>query len=165
MVRRLAEQPPVVPDGDGQREDRTPVPAGAAPPLPAVKAGDQQESAATASGRLNWTSVSGAVFIPERTAAQAFPIYAHLPNHPKWSLWLMKVAEDDLAATSEWSIRALTFTFKWTAKITKKRPPSLISWESTSGIPNRGRATFTDVPGENPGCRVQLEVSFQAPSP
>ncbi|CAE8630674.1 unnamed protein product, partial [Polarella glacialis] len=112
----------------------------------------------------DWFSFGSSVEIVGASARQAYSVYAHLPNHPQWSSLLAKVQEGQSNSTSVWSLRALGLEFSWTALTTMQEPGKIIAWESTSGLPNKGQATFENLPGRDaPACTVKLMMRVQMP--
>jgi len=121
-------------------------------------------SASPAIDSNDWFPVISNVTITGISAAEAFAIYSHLPNHPQWSSLLEEVAVSSDPTVSRWSLRALGLGFSWDSRTTEETPPRLLAWESISGLPNRGLASFEDVPGTQAACRVTLEMNFQMPA-
>lgn len=110
-----------------------------------------------------WSSVSATVDIVGASREDAWAIYSNLSNHPKWSLWLTHVEDFPQTQTSEWTIRALGITFSWMADTMCREEGHCIAWESTTGTKNKGVASFADLPGGSPGCRVSLQISMPLP--
>lgn len=114
-----------------------------------------------------WLILGSEIDIAGVSAANAYAVYAHLPNHRQWSSLLTEVLSD--GSESEWSLDALGVHLAWRAKITEEVAPARIAWESVDGIRNRGWATFTDVAaadgGDGPACKVRLQLAFQTPWP
>lgn len=108
-------------------------------------------------------SFSSNVDIEGASAAEAFAVYAHLPNHPQWSSLLEEVRDRGLGR-SQWSLRVMGLRLSWTSRVVEELPHECIAWESTSGIRNRGMASFTDLPGRGRACRVRVQMRFQTPA-
>ena len=104
--------------------------------------------------------VSASINLPF-SADVAFSAFADLPRQPSWSSWLHSVTyiEDDENEGKEieytecgiplretkWVMKwKKAFRFSWKSKVTKLERPKEIQWESTSGLKNMGRITFTD---------------------
>lgn len=93
---------------------------------------------------------------------QVYALWANLENVPRWIPLVKRVrclpGNEEL---SHW-IFGLGFPLltEWTSHITQRIPSKLISWESVSGLPNRGTAEF--FPSER-GCRLRLTLAFDLP--
>jgi len=120
-------------------------------------------SASNVTDSSDWFPVISNVTIIGASAEEAFAIYSHLPNHPQWSSLLTEVAVSSDPTVSKWSLRALGLGFSWDSRITETIPPRLLAWESINGLPNRGLASFEDLPGPELACRTTLELDFQVP--
>jgi len=110
----------------------------------------------------DWTAVESSVDIEGATARDAWLVYSKLSNHPLWSKQLRVENLGD--GTSEWSGNLLgTLTYSWKARILDTGSADSVAWESVSGTKNKGHATFENLPGAAPACRVKLRISFPAP--
>ena len=71
----------------------------------------------------------------------------------------MKIV-DKVKRRSEWTLRAKGLTINWQAVNNIEDPPNHISWESTSGLSNRGEVRFTDLETHT---RMDLKISYYLP--
>jgi len=60
--------------------------------------------------------------------------------------------------TLEWRAKIAGNEQTWTAKITKQEPDEIISWESTSGVPNSGEVRFERLDAKS--TRVHLTMGW-----
>ena len=107
-------------------------------------------------------SVSASIVLPFQ-ADIAFSAFADLPRQPTWSNWLHSVDyiddndDNDKKQTNipeidgiplretKWVMRwKKAFRFSWNSRVTNIVRPSLIEWESTSGLQNMGKIEFTE---------------------
>lgn len=58
-----------------------------------------------------------------------------------------------------WQSEILGKAQEWNAEIVEQKPDERISWESTSGTPNRGTVTFTPLSPDR--TRVSLKIAFE----
>eukprot|EP00929_Paragymnodinium_shiwhaense_P109133 TRINITY_DN75490_c0_g1_i1.p1 TRINITY_DN75490_c0_g1~~TRINITY_DN75490_c0_g1_i1.p1 ORF type:complete len:389 (-),score=55.71 TRINITY_DN75490_c0_g1_i1:83-1249(-) len=122
--------------------------------LRAVEASDEDPT--------DWFTLESSVDILGATPLDAYHVYSHLPNHVLWSSWLSEVHTEN-AVNSQWSIKGWGFTLSWHSRIVADIPSERLEWKSTSGHPNRGRATFEELPSDLSGCRVRVQMSFRNP--
>ena len=111
---------------------------------------------------MRWLSNSVHIDIPHPITIQdTYALYSDLSQHPRWSPWLKEVKiVDKLKRSSEWTLRAKGVTISWQAVNNIENPPNHISWESTSGLSNRGEVRFTDFETH---IRMDLTISYNLP--
>jgi len=105
-------------------------------------------------------AVSASIILPFQ-ADIAFSAFADLPRQPTWSNWLHSVEytdeiDDDnkeevqeidgiALRETKWVMQwKKAFRFSWKSRVTNIMRPSLIEWESTSGLRNMGKIEFTE---------------------
>lgn len=114
-----------------------------------------------------WLMFGKEIDIAGVTAADAYAVYSHLPNHLQWSSLLTEVLPD--SGLSEWSLNAFGVRLAWRARVTEEVAPTRIAWESVDRLRHSGWATFADVPPADGGngtvCKVRLQLAFQTPWP
>jgi len=116
-------------------------------------------------------SVSASIVLPFQ-ADIAFSAFADLPRQPTWSNWLHSVDyidnndddNNDIKQTNipemdgipdttprkKWVMQwKKAFRFSWNSRVTNIVRPSLIEWESTSGLQNMGKIEFTERNGND----------------
>lgn len=104
----------------------------------------------------------------------AFNAFSNLPRQAEFSPWLRKVEyiKDIPAGTdrvhltgaageTRWSMSFSGISFSWNAVCTKLSRPSVIEWESVSGMKNFGRVDFIEKEDGNAECT--LTMTFVAP--
>ncbi|GAA5169072.1 MULTISPECIES: SRPBCC family protein [Halomonadaceae] len=57
-----------------------------------------------------------------------------------------------------WHIHVIGRDWQFDVKVTERRPPHTLAWESLAGVRNQGRYTLTPVAE---GTRVELSVSYE----
>lgn len=116
--------------------------------------------------------VSASIVLPFE-AETAFSAFTDLPRQPTWSTWLHSVTyiEDGLNQQTEcgiplketkWTMQwKKAFRFSWKSKMTALERPSLIKWESTSGLKNYGQIEFNSLSEQD--TEMKLTMKFIAP--
>jgi uncharacterized membrane protein len=104
-------------------------------------------------------AVSASIVLPFH-ADIAFSAFADLRRQPTWSSWLHSVEYLDEEDGNQEEVRVIdgvtlretkwvmqwkrAFRFSWKSRVTNIIRPSLIEWESTSGLRNMGKIQFTE---------------------
>eukprot|EP00554_Chaetoceros_debilis_P011587 CAMPEP_0194127698 /NCGR_PEP_ID=MMETSP0150-20130528/60662_1 /TAXON_ID=122233 /ORGANISM="Chaetoceros debilis, Strain MM31A-1" /LENGTH=263 /DNA_ID=CAMNT_0038821641 /DNA_START=415 /DNA_END=1207 /DNA_ORIENTATION=+ len=113
-------------------------------------------------------AVSASITLPF-SADVAFSAFADLPRQPTWSSWLHSVSyvkndneneidtEGNTSSNSveytecgipfqetKWVMKWKKLSFSWKSKVINLQRPNVIEWQSTSGLPNRGKIIFTE---------------------
>ena len=131
---------------------------------------EQQEEDYSLSNRE--LEVSASIVLPFE-ADTAFSAFTDLPRQPTWSTWLHSVTyiEDGLnqqtncgipLKETKWTMQwKKAFRFSWKSKMTALERPSLIKWESTSGLKNYGQIEFNSLSEQD--TEMKLTMKFIAP--
>lgn len=92
----------------------------------------------------------------------AFDMYSNLEKMPKWSPWLRSVQVDPKQPEiATWKLSARGLSVSWRSRNTRVQRPTIIAWESISGLPNRGSVRFQEK-GDN--CtQMELTVEYKVP--
>jgi uncharacterized membrane protein len=140
-------------------------------------------------------AVSASITLPF-SADVAFSAFADLPRQPTWSSWLHSVSyvendnennnandnDNEIDSRIEytecgiplqetkWIMKWKKLSFSWKSKVMNLQRPNVIEWQSTSGLPNRGKIVFTErVNGNDNEASVDtdtdmvLTMTFTAP--
>ena len=115
---------------------------------------------------------SAAILLPF-SADIAFNAFSDLRRQPSWCRYLHSVEYiglvdvDDKSSqvplrSSKWTVGVKGLRFSWTANDTKIKSPSVIEWESTSGLKNVGSVVFTPSPSSD-STHMKLSFTFVLP--
>ncbi|GFH50359.1 hypothetical protein CTEN210_06835 [Chaetoceros tenuissimus] len=136
----------------------------------AITINEEQEEDYSLSNRE--LEVSASIVLPFE-ADTAFSAFTDLQRQPTWSTWLHSVTyiEDGLNQKTEcgiplketkWTMQwKKAFRFSWKSKMTQLQRPSLIKWESTSGLKNYGQIEFNSLSEQD--TEMKLTMKFIAP--
>ena len=98
-------------------------------------------------------------------AADAFAVISDYPRWPEWSPWLEKVvlvdSPDGELASSTWFLNVKGIEVSWGSQVTEQVSPSLVRWESTSGVRNGGSVRL--LPTGDTSCRLSIQLRYQVP--
>jgi len=86
--------------------------------------------------------------------------FTDLPQQPRWSPWLNSVAYLEKGET-EWTLNVRGVEFRWKAISKLLQNPKGITWESTSGLKNRGLVEFIKV--SNDSCLMRVKMTLITP--
>mmetsp|Transcript_24709 Transcript_24709/g.40502 ORF Transcript_24709/g.40502 Transcript_24709/m.40502 type:complete len:418 (+) Transcript_24709:104-1357(+) len=113
----------------------------------------------TTSGRDITVSVSLPLPFSDGIAASRF---TDLPQMSRWSPWLNSVTYlDESPGLTEWNLNIRGVKFSWKAKSEVLANPKGITWESISGLKNRGVVEFE--PTSDDSCIMKLKMSIIMP--
>ncbi|KAL7550841.1 hypothetical protein ACHAWF_014040 [Thalassiosira exigua] len=88
--------------------------------------------------------------------------FTDLPQMSRWSPWLNSVAYlDESPGLTEWNLNIRGVKFSWKAKSKVLDNPKGITWESVSGLKNRGIVEFE--PTSDDSCTMKLKMSIIMP--
>eukprot|EP00640_Fibrocapsa_japonica_P006948 CAMPEP_0113945032 /NCGR_PEP_ID=MMETSP1339-20121228/38443_1 /TAXON_ID=94617 /ORGANISM="Fibrocapsa japonica" /LENGTH=157 /DNA_ID=CAMNT_0000950423 /DNA_START=163 /DNA_END=636 /DNA_ORIENTATION=- /assembly_acc=CAM_ASM_000762 len=112
---------------------------------------------------MKWCENSCSIQVPA-SALDSYNLYSQLEKHPTWSPWLDSVKMVD-SKESVWTLSSKGVTLSWRAVNTVEEPGKCIQWESITGVPNKGKVTFTPVkrPEGTEWCQIELTVSYDIP--
>ena len=145
-----------------------------------------EEDSLVSSGSSKREITASAKVILPFAATTAFDAFADLPRQPSWSPWLHDVryidgadAEDDGSdagvvipikdgiplRNTKWTMGYKAFKFSWHAVSTNLERPSIIEWQSTSGLRNYGSVRFDErvLDEERVETEMVLAMRFRAP--
>lgn len=95
----------------------------------------------------------------------AYDAYSNLTRQPSWSSCLHSVEyPDETKETSKWTMRFMGIKYSWTAVALRNERPSVIQWQSTSGLRNFGIVKFLpqEQDSEYPTL-MTMRMTFVAP--
>ncbi|KAG8464450.1 hypothetical protein KFE25_003513 [Diacronema lutheri] len=126
--------------------------------------------AATAQAKWLRTSASQHIRAP---VGQTYRAWRDLARMPEWSP-VSRVDVDPKTGDSLWHLGYRGLEVTWEARVVTEEYPTLLCWESTLGVPNRGEVRFASVPalagGAGPDtsaadewCTMALTMSYQIP--
>ncbi|KAJ1640272.1 hypothetical protein T492DRAFT_931117 [Pavlovales sp. CCMP2436] len=110
-----------------------------------------------AQARWLQTSASKVIRAP---VGQTYAAWRDLKRMPEWSP-VSRVDVDPTSGDSQWHLGYHAIEVSWKAQVVTDEYPSLLRWESTLGVPNRGEVRFT-ADGRD-GCTMALTMSYQIP--
>lgn len=112
-------------------------------------------------GELKEASASVVVCAP---IADVWKVWSNFELMPRWQPWISEVVVNE-DATSKWTLTkkvlGVPLSFSWTAVELPRVEHKLIHWEATSGLENKGRVEFNEVPE---GVDVKMTISYKLPS-
>eukprot|EP00559_Dactyliosolen_fragilissimus_P007712 CAMPEP_0184859388 /NCGR_PEP_ID=MMETSP0580-20130426/4388_1 /TAXON_ID=1118495 /ORGANISM="Dactyliosolen fragilissimus" /LENGTH=218 /DNA_ID=CAMNT_0027355991 /DNA_START=258 /DNA_END=914 /DNA_ORIENTATION=- len=101
----------------------------------------------------------------------AYDAFSDLTRQPSWSSWLHSVeyinssenqstfdSKNNLLPESKWTMKWKKLRFSWIARSTCMERPRRISWESTSGLKNKGSVSFVET-GINDDIKGQHTIN------
>lgn len=97
------------------------------------------------------------VNVPKSTA---YNQWTQFEEFPRFMEGIKEVKQLD-ANHLHWRAEIMGKDLEWDAEITQQIPDQQISWQSTSGAPNRGTVTFTSIPADPNRTVVKVDLEYE----
>ena len=95
-------------------------------------------------------------------AKVAFDAFVDLPRQPTWSPWLKSVEYiNDKQDQTKWKMKYLGISLSWKATANRQERPTILEWQSTSGLKNYGRVDFESI--DNDATYMKMTMTVVAP--
>ncbi|EEC50097.1 predicted protein, partial [Phaeodactylum tricornutum CCAP 1055/1] len=86
--------------------------------------------------------------------------FTDLPQQPRWSPWITSVEYQGTESQWKVNVRGISLTWKAISQVVEDPWPG-ISWESVSGLTNRGIVEF--VPDSETSCLMNVRMAIVPP--
>jgi uncharacterized membrane protein len=94
----------------------------------------------------------------------AFDAYSDVTRQPSWSSWLHSVEyTDGSKESSKWTMKFMGLKYSWTAIALQNERPSVLQWQSTSGLQNFGVVKFLPGADDEHPTLMTMRMTFVAP--
>ena len=134
-------------------------------PKESVQDASQQKSEkyqATASTSSTGREISVQVSLPLPFSDDvACSRFGDLPQQSRWSPWLNSVAYLDAGGETEWTLNVRGVQYRWRAISKILDNPRGITWESVSGLKNKGVVEF--IPTSQEECLMKVKMTIVTP--
>jgi 2-succinyl-5-enolpyruvyl-6-hydroxy-3-cyclohexene-1-carboxylate synthase len=131
--------------------------------VPARSVADTKEESyeASTSTSSSGKEISVVVTLPLPFSAEiACSRFTDLPQQPRWSPWITSVVYQGTESQWKVNVRGISLTWKAISQVVEDPWPG-ISWESVSGLTNRGIVEF--VPDSETSCLMNVRMAIVPP--
>jgi len=92
----------------------------------------------------------------------AYDAFSDLSRQPTWSTWLRSVElVPDQPGHTKWTMKFMGLSYSWISVSDCAQRPSVIKWESISGLKNYGVVRFRE--RDNDQTEMTMQMTFVAP--